>query len=282
MYALLQKWDGLIGMLICEKKGRLNELEETLKWLGALYDKDPEKAPLLSNIIEEKGPSFQEKLAKLKEMGAGQVTAADLTAAEQKYMGKGKFLPNVLPKTGFIIDQMNLVPRMIKDEYLEGQATARTLIAVEQFKEQNKKGEIRQIINTNAVAFLKKPFATQMQKLEYFAKLLAASGVYSPQTQQAMDALQKMAAQTAKTTADKLEKLSEKEAAAEMHSLYQKYNKENATYKIREIADITKNTLLQTGNQEGAAFVKNLMDDIVFRSMEKATRMNLHISVRNM
>lgn len=282
MYALLQKWDGLIGMLICEKKGRLNELEETLKWLGALYDKDPEKAPLLSNIIEEKGPSFQEKLAKLKEMGAGQVTAADLTAAEQKYMGKGKFLPNVLPKTGFIIDQMNLVPRMIKDEYLEGQATARTLIAVEQFKEQNKKGEIRQIINPNAVAFLKKPFATQMQKLEYFAKLLAASGVYSPQTQQAMDALQKMAAQTAKTTADKLEKLSEKEAAAEMHSLYQKYNKENATYKIREIADITKNTLLQTGNQEGAAFVKNLMDDIVFRSMEKATRMNLHISVRNM
>lgn len=278
----LQKWDALIGMLICEKKGRLAELEETLRWLGALHDKNPENASNLSAIIEEKNVPFQEKLKKLKEMGNGKVTAMDLTAAEQKYMGKGKFLPNSLPKTGFIIDQMNLVPRNVKDEYLEGQAVARTLIAVENFKNQEKVGDISRIINPNAVAFLKKPFATQMQKLEYFAKLLTASGVYSPETEKAIDSLQKIAAETAEKTAVKMENFSEKEAAAEMLSISKKYDEENASYKIREIADTTKNALLQSGNKEGAKFAQELMDDIIFRSMEKATRMNLSISVRSM
>lgn len=282
MDVLLQKWDALIGMLICEKKGRLAELEETLRWLGALHDKNPENASNLSAIIEEKSIPFQEKLKKLKEMGNGKVTDEDLTAAEQKYMGKGKFLPNSLPKTGFIIDQMNLVPRNVKDEYLEGQAVARTLIAVENFKNQEKVGDINRIINPNAVAFLKKPFATQMQKLEYFAKLLTASGVYSPETENAMNALQKIAAETAKKTAIKMEKFSEKDAAAEMLSISKKYNEENTSYKIREIADTTKNALLQSGNKEGAKFAQELMDDIIFRSMEKATRMNLSISVRGM
>ncbi len=278
----LQKWDALIGMLICEKKGRLAELEETLRWLGALHDKNPENASNLSAIIEEKNVPFQEKLKKLKEMGNGKVTAMDLTAAEQKYMGKGKFLPNSLPKTGFIIDQMNLVPRNVKDEYLEGQAVARTLIAVENFKNQEKVGDISRIINPNAVAFLKKPFATQMQKLEYFAKLLTASGVYSPETEKAIDSLQKIAAETAEKTAVKMENFSEKEAATEMLSIAKKYNKEEQPYQIRKIAETTKNALLQSGNNEGAKFAKELMDDIIFRSMEKATRMNLNLSVRGM
>ena len=97
-----------------------------------------------------------------------------------------------------------------------------------------------------------------------------------------MSALQKIAAETAEKTAIKMEKFSEKDAAAEMLSISKKYNEENVSYKIREIADTTKNALLQSGNKEGAKFAQELMDDIIFRSMEKATRMNLSISVRGM
>lgn len=208
-----------------------SDVKEFFADMMAVYEANPneETAKMLSDKVMGR-ESVEAKKAWMKAQVAS-VSLGIRTAAKKKYLDEMQAVPKGVPVSGMVMTGLNIISRADKDALMDAQAAARIIETLEKPHSIDLKKELVTTDKEGKLveprAFLDKPFATKIQRLEHLSALLA--GVYSlkgqafsAQAKPAQDELLKEAVSTLYQVVDRLEKTSP-QVALQIHTLARAY-----------------------------------------------------------
>lgn len=133
----------------------------------AVYEAAPneETAKVLSDkIMGRESPEDKKKW--LKEAVVS-IPSSARVAAKRKYIDEQQAVPKGVPTSGMVLAGLEIVSRAEKDALMEAQAAARLISHVDVTHAFERKESYQNEDGTFENAFLDKPFATKMQRLEH-------------------------------------------------------------------------------------------------------------------
>lgn len=144
-----------------------DEVKEIFADMLAIYDAHPteETSQKISDKIMGR-ESATDKKTWIKEQAAGIFPPVRL-AAKKKYLDQKQPVPKGLPTSGMLLVGLDVVSRAQKDLLMEAQAAARLISHVDVLDPYQPKTNYQNADGTVENAFLDKPFATKMQRLEH-------------------------------------------------------------------------------------------------------------------
>ena len=133
----------------------------------AVYEAAPneETAKVLSDKIMGR-ESVEDKKKWLKEAVAS-IPSSARVAAKRKYIDEQQAVPKGVPTSGMVLAGLEIVSRSEKDALMEAQAAARLISHVDIMHNFVPKTSYQNEDGSFENAFLDKPFATKMQRLEH-------------------------------------------------------------------------------------------------------------------
>ena len=144
-----------------------DEVKEIFADMLAIYDAHPteETSQKISDKIMGR-ESATDKKTWIKEQAAG-IFPPVRWAAKKKYLDQKQPVPKGLPTSGMLLVGLDVVSRAQKDLLMEAQAAARLISHVDVLDPYQPKTNYQNADGTVENAFLDKPFATKMQRLEH-------------------------------------------------------------------------------------------------------------------
>lgn len=138
----------------------------------AIYEANPteENAKALSDRIKEHD-SAEDKKKWIKETVAA-VSPMTRSAAKKKYIDAQQAVPKGVPTSGMLLCGLDFVSKAEKDALMEAQAAARLISHVDVLDKYAPKTNYQNADGSFENAFLDKPFATKMQRLEHLVNAL--------------------------------------------------------------------------------------------------------------
>ncbi len=138
----------------------------------AIYEANPteENAKALSDKIMGRD-SAEDKKKWIKETVAA-VSPMTRSAAKKKYIDAQQAVPKGVPTSGMLLCGLDFVSKAEKDALMEAQAAARLISHVDVLDKYAPKTNYQNADGSFENAFLDKPFATKMQRLEHLVNAL--------------------------------------------------------------------------------------------------------------
>ena len=133
----------------------------------AIYEANPteENAKILSDTIMGR-TSVEDKKAWIKE-NVATVSPTVRAAAKKKYIDEQQSVHNGVPTSGMMLVGLDIVSRAEKNALMEAQAAVRLISHVDVAHDYQPKTNYQNADGSFEKAFLDKPFATKMQRLEH-------------------------------------------------------------------------------------------------------------------
>ena len=168
-----------------EQKKTFQDLQKpTMSLIGAFYQMTPDvrgvfldmMAVYEANPTEETAKALSDKIMGrenvedkkewLKE-ALKSVPSSARTDAKRKYIDEQQPVPKGVPTSGMLLVGLDVVSRSEKDSLMEAQAAARLISHVDVMHDFKPKNNYQNADGSFENAFLDKPFATKMQRLEH-------------------------------------------------------------------------------------------------------------------
>ena len=145
------------------------EIQGVFSAMMAIYESHPteETAKVLSDKIM--GKEGIEDKKKWLEHEVSSLSPIYRVSAKKKYIDEQQSVPKGVPTSGMLLVGLGIVSKAEKDALMEAQAATRLISHVDVMHDFESKTSYQNADGTFENAFLDKPFATKMQRLEHLA-----------------------------------------------------------------------------------------------------------------